>query len=145
MQFLILDVLIHIVNAGLICLVKSRHRKWGCDGGRLLPWPGDRYALCTWPCLNRDRCIRRDLPVAWNRRWKEPVDHVKHEDGETWLQGQIRIVQVKAQYGNPPVILLSCDQQRSLWRNNYWLCPRCGGKLMTDTQYMDATEINFAK
>src|SRR5260370_26366776 len=99
----------------------------GSNRDRLLAWPADRYTLCTRPCLNSDRRTGDDLLIARHRSWQEPADQVINEDGETWLQGQVRIVQVKAQRCYPPVLLLPCDQQRSFGSNNDRLHPECMG------------------
>src|SRR5437868_3033790 len=107
LPFLAAGGLCHIVDAGLVRLVKRHHREWRSHDNRLLTRRGDRYAFCTWPGLNGDRSTGCNLSIAWNRRRQEPVDKIIDENGETRLQGQVRIVQVKTKHGYSPVIVLS--------------------------------------
>src|SRR5438874_642797 len=85
LPFLAANGLCHIVDAGLVRLVKRHRREWRSHGNRLPARCGDRYAFCTWPGLNGDRSTGRNLPIAWNWRRQEPVDKIIDEDGETRL------------------------------------------------------------
>src|SRR2546421_10894690 len=86
LQLLAAGGLGHIVDAGLVRLVKRRRREWRSQRNRLSALRGNRYAFCTWPGLNSDRSTGRDLRIAWNRRRQAPVDKIIDENGETRLQ-----------------------------------------------------------
>src|SRR6266566_2411201 len=66
---LVMDVLGHRVYARLIRVIKGCHRERWSHGNSLLARPGDCYTIGSWPWLDGDGRIRRDLPIARNWRW----------------------------------------------------------------------------